>query len=660
MEYRALSATEIEQLEKQGCRAADWQAVTVSEPLHAERLHNVHFQGEVQLGCFEKELEIQSGVTKPSGLQDCFIQDCTLADNVYINGVKNLVGYHIEPEVAIENVGRLIVSGETTFGNGTEIEILNEGGGRDLLLYNQLTAQIAYLLVNYRHNGDFIQQLQKLIQDYVAQQKASHGTIGKGARILNSGTIRNMNIGVKARIEDALTLENGTLVSSEEAPVLIGSDVIARDFIAQEGSKIEDGAVVENCFIGQAVTIGKQFSAENSAVFANSEFFHGEGLSIFAGPYTVSHHKSSLLIAGLFSFYNAGSGTNQSNHMYKLGPLHQGILERGSKTGSFSYLLWPARIGAFTAVIGKHYSNFDTTNLPFAYLEEDEGKSVLTPAMNLLTVGTLRDSRKWPKRDKRASRDKLDLINFELFSPYTIGRVLTAIDLLKSLYDTASKKQEYVKYKGLQIKRLLLRTTRKYYQIAINIYLGNELVKKLKPALDSKTRFKELKAELLAHPGDISQTWTDLSGMIAPLDKIERLVSTVADQKIAAIQDLRQALQEIHDSYAEDNWRWCLDLMQKQLKKSVSEITSQDLMEVIETWKDNVIKLNNMILKDAQKEFDPNSRIGYGIDGDKDIRGQDFAAVRGAYDQNSFVTGLQAENDQVAETAAQLIKWLPK
>ena len=49
---------------------------------------------------------------------------------------------------------------------------------------------------------------------------------------------------------------------------------------------------------------------------------------------------------------NAGSGSNQSNHMYKLGPIHQGTLERGAKTTSDSYILWPARVGAFSLVMG--------------------------------------------------------------------------------------------------------------------------------------------------------------------------------------------------------------------------------------------------------------------------------------------------------------------
>ena len=34
--------------------------------------------------------------------------------------------------------------------------------------------------------------------------------------------------------------------------------------------------------------------------------------------------------------------------MYKLGPIHQGAMERGAKTTSDSYILWPARVGAFS------------------------------------------------------------------------------------------------------------------------------------------------------------------------------------------------------------------------------------------------------------------------------------------------------------------------
>jgi hypothetical protein len=314
----------------------------------------------------------------------------------------------VEENVAIYNVGSLVVNKESTFGNGTEIEVLNEGGGRELPIFDRLSSQIGYLTVLYRHDKEFTERILSLIKDYCESRRSIRGRINSGTRIHDSLIIRNVLVGSHAVISGASLLEEGTIQSCIEAPVFIGSGVTAKKFIILSGSKIDGGVILEKSFVGQGVIMGKQFSAENSVFFANCEAFHGEACSLFAGPYSVTHHKSTLMIASLVSFFNAGSGTNQSNHMYKLGPLHQGILERGSKTGSFSYLLLPVQIGAFSVVMGKHYSNFDTSDFPFSYISEEKGKNELTPAMNLFTVGTRRDVDKWPARDRRNDRDKLD------------------------------------------------------------------------------------------------------------------------------------------------------------------------------------------------------------------------------------------------------------
>ena len=253
---------------------------------------------------------------------------------------------------------QLAVRGHSSFGNGKEIEVLNEGGGRELMLFDKLNAQLAFMLVFYRHESALINAINNMIQEYSIMRTSETGNIGKGTVIMNTGTISNVEIGEYVTIRGTTLLENGTVVSNGYAPVVIGEGVIARNFIVQSGSTVDGAALLENCFVGQSVEMGKQFSAENSVFFANSEAFHGEAVSVFAGPYTVSHHKSTLLIAGMFSFFNGGSGTNQSNHMYKLGPVHQGIVERGSKTGSFAYMLWPSRIGAFTVVDGKEHGTF--------------------------------------------------------------------------------------------------------------------------------------------------------------------------------------------------------------------------------------------------------------------------------------------------------------
>ena len=152
--------------------------------------------------------------------------------------------------------------------------------------------------------------------------------------------------------------------------------------------------------------------------------------SAFAGPYTVTHHKSTLLIGGLFSFYNAGSGTNQSNHRYKLGPTHEGKLERGCKTGSFAYMMWPCRVGPFSVVLGKHTRSFDTADLPFSHLEADSsGRCELIPGHYIATVGTLRDGAKWPKRDRRSGPELRDVLCFDVFNPLTVGRMVAGAAL---------------------------------------------------------------------------------------------------------------------------------------------------------------------------------------------------------------------------------------
>ena len=67
-----------------------------------------------------------------------------------------------------------------------------------------------------------------------------------------------------------------------------------------------------------------------------------------------------------------------------------------------------------------------------------------------------------------------------------------------------------------------------------------------------------------------------------------------------------------------------------------------------------------MILKDAEKEFDSGSRLGFGIDGDEKTRDMDFHAVRGSYEENKFVSGLIKENIDVEEKADRFIALLER
>ena len=190
----------------------------------------------------------------------------------------------------------------------------------------------------YRHRPNIVGRLKEMAREYAASVTSATGTIGENVTIVDAGYIKNVNIGPCCQIEGAGRLKNGTIRSTNQSPVHIGYGVILDDFIIQSGCKIEDGSIMSRCFLGQNCTMGHTYSATDSLFFSNCQGENGEACSIFAGPFTVTHHKSTLLIAGIFSFMNAGSGSNQSNHMYKLGPIHQGALERGAKTLSLIHI----------------------------------------------------------------------------------------------------------------------------------------------------------------------------------------------------------------------------------------------------------------------------------------------------------------------------------
>ena len=657
MEFRKINQNEITALLSQGCFAEDWATVLVKDGFLPERVRNVRFYGKVLIGTLDGELETSPGCRRPAGIFNAWLHNVTIDDRILISNVGFLSNYNIEENVAIENVASMEVNGATAFGNGTELEVLNEGGGRELLIFDSLSAQVAYLMVLYRHDAAMIDNLKKMIDVYVETQKGITGTVAKGARIPNCTTIRNVRIGENAVISGAVDLEDGSVLSSAADPSVIGDGVIARHFIIQSGSKVDSGALLDKCFVGQGVRIGKQYSAENSAFFANCEGFHGEAVGLFAGPYTVTHHKSTLLIAGLFSFFNAGSGSNQSNHMYKLGPLHQGILERGSKTGSFSYMLWPSRVGAFSVVTGKHYINFDASEFPFSYITEEEGKTVLTPAMNLFTVGTRRDSVKWPKRDRRKDACKYDLIHFDLFSPYIMAKILRGIEVLENLREKASPDQEYVFYKGLQIKRLLLRSGIKFYKTALKIYLGQNLVDRLQQ-LQSETSLPKLLEKLVDNRTVVGDAWVDLAGMLTPQEDVETLQSTLRTGRISTLQELSSGLLEMYQQYSGKSWAWCRKLIEKEIGIDLEKVRTEQLVSLVQDWAVTRAKFNNMILNDASKEFDNSSKIGFGIDGDDAVRNADFEAIRGTLENNSFANGLKEEIAAARVTADALNAFL--
>ncbi|MBQ8939147.1 MAG: DUF4954 family protein [Paludibacteraceae bacterium] len=633
--YRQLTSAEIAQLEAQGCSAENWAEVEVAQEFDPRYVRNTRFSGHNRLGVFRREIEMPGGLKVHSGIYNATLHNCKVGDDAHLYNIHNYIAnYRIGRETCIENVNAILVDGRTTFGNGVRVPVMNEGGGREIPIFNELSASLAYILTLYRHRPEMIREVERLIDAYAETQASEVGYIGDHVRILNCGSIKNVKVGDYAELTGVSRLKNGTINSNESAPVRLGSGVKCVDFIIASGVEIGDSTLVDKCFVGQGCIFDKHYSAGESLFFSNCQGMHGEACAIFAGPYTVTHHKSTLLIAGMFSFLNAGSGSNQSNHMYKLGPIHQGIAERGAKTTSDSYLLWPSKIGAFSLVMGRHTHHADTSELPFSYLIENNSESYLVPGANLRTVGTIRDAQKWPKRDNRKDPHRLDQINFNLLSPYTVQKMWRGREVLNELQALSGENTEVYGYRNCKIRNSSLRHGRELYTIGIQKFLGNSLISRLE-----KTEWHtlaEMRAALRPDSTAGSGDWVDLAGLIAPKSEVSRLLNDIEKGGLT-LENIQARLVQLHANYYSYEWTWALEKLEQVWGCSVEEVSLEQICMTVNQWLEAVVNLDHMVYDDARKEFDLNSQTGFGVDGDREQAEADFEEVRGSFESNSFV-----------------------
>ncbi len=424
MEYRNLTNEETRILERNRCRAENWSLVKVEAGLEEPkagrmifRAKRVKFEGRVNLG---------AGCV----LIDSTIVNCTIGRRSEVRNTERIENYVVGDDCHIFNDGSITARPWAAMGCGTTVDVLDETGGRQVTICPEYSAQVAYMMAFYRHDPALVQRLKNLVRAWGEEHSAPQGRIGDGVTICYVTAIEDVNIGDRSQIRSAVKLENGTL--GVETQVL--ENVSAADFILADKAVLGTSCVAKHVFLGQAASLNNSFVAHNSLIFANSVLECGETDALFAGPHTVSFHRSTLLIAAATSFFNAGSGTNQSNHYYCTGPIHHGILERGCKTGSNSYIKWPARIGQFTVIIGSHGNHPDTSSLPFSYVFGNGGETTVIPAANIRTCGVMRDVLKWRGRDKRSAEcRRLDCINYEEFTPYNAERMFQGISLLERI-----------------------------------------------------------------------------------------------------------------------------------------------------------------------------------------------------------------------------------
>ena len=593
MQYRSLTFEEIDTLERNSCWAEDWSRVEVAEEgFQAKYFHRVMFYGDIRLGSFQKNIEIAKDFVKHAGINDATLRNVTVGDDCLIEKVGNYINnYTIGNDCLISNISVMETTEGASYGEGNLISVLNEVGDGNVILFHDLNSQFAAFMVKHFNNKDLKNAIRRLVSEEIARTNPERGTIGNNVKIINTREITNTIIQDDCEISGASKLSDCTILSSENASVFIGTGVICENSIISDGSSIINSVKMQDCFVGEACQIANGFTASQSIFFANSFMTNGEACAAFCGPFCASHHKSSLIIGGMFSFYNAGSGTNFSNHAYKMGPMHWGILERGTKTASGSYLLMPATIGAFSVCFGKLMHHPNTTALPFSYLIAEADKMFLVPGRNITTVGLYRDIRKWPRRDMRPQHSQKSIVNFDWLSPFTVGEILRGKKILENLRQASGDNVSSYNYHEYVINASSLRKGIKYYDIALRIYMGAVLKRAHKWGFFGKP---ETEIGL--------GKWDDLSGLLLPASEEQRLIDEIKYGTLETIQEVIDRFHEINDNYRVYQWAWTYRMILEYY--GIKEITTEDDARIKKDYIEARRAWIAEIRKDAEKEFE--------------------------------------------------------
>lgn len=589
--YRQLREEEINVLEDNSCWAEDWTSVLVDEDFKPNYFHRVMFYGKIHLGAFEKNVEIANGFFKHSGINNSTLRNVTVGDNCLIENISNYINnYKIGDDCYISNVCTLETTEGATYGKGNLISVLNEVGEGNLMLFDNLNSQFAAFMVKHSGDKEMKNQLRHIITREVKEGLPDCGIIGDRVKIINTKEITNAILEDDCEVNGASRLSDCTLVTTNEANVYVGTGVIIENSIVSEGSRIVNSVKMQDCFVGEACQISNGFTASQSVFFANSYMSNGEACAAFCGPFTASHHKSSLLIGAQFSFYNAGSATNFSNHAYKMGPMHWGVLERGTKTASGAYLLLPATIGTFSVCFGKLMHHPNTRKLPFSYLIAEGNTMYLVPGRNITTVGLYRDIRKWPKRDTRPQGAQKSVVNFDWLSPFSVGEILKGKKILEDLRDASGDDVSYYNYHEYVIKANNLHKGIESYDIALRIYMGAVLKRVQKWNLFGSPRAS-------VGEGD----WADLSGLLLPESEEQRLADDIKSGALSTIGQINDRFEDLNANYREYQWTWTYKMIcdyygVESIDDQLAERIHQDYVTARRAWIAE-------IRRDAEREF---------------------------------------------------------
>ena len=445
IDYRQLSAYEIEVLVRNRNTSDNWNNILVSDAFNAELVKNCKFYGLVRIGKLEPLSLSFSDLKVPVGLYNSNIISCDFGDNVCIDNVNYLSHYILGNEIIINNVNELVTTNHAKFGNGIIkkdepesiriwMEICNENGGRSVLPFNGMLPGDAFMWSKFRDDDTLQQKFKQFTEAKFNDLRGYYGKIGDRTVIKNTAIIKDVWIGDDAYIKGANKLKNLTINSGDEGRTQIGEGceivngiigygcrlfygVKAVRFIMASHSQLKYGARLINSYLGNNATISC-CEVLNSLIFPAHE----------------QHHNNSFLCAAVVMGQSniAAGATIGSNHNSRAAD-GEIVAGRGFWPGLCVSLKHNSKFASYTILAKGDYPAELNIPIPFSLVSNDISKNelIVLPAYWFMynMYALARNSWKYVDRDKRTER--IQHIEYDYLAPDTVNEILHALTILE-------------------------------------------------------------------------------------------------------------------------------------------------------------------------------------------------------------------------------------
>ncbi len=448
---RKLTADEIEKLKTQGNSTENWNNILVTEDFTPDNIRNSRFMGMCILGKFSaKEIEVDDNLTLSPGIYNSTLKDSTIGNDVAIYNCGLISNYTIGTRTALLKNGLIHCTGSRKFGNGIEITIGNETGGREVLSFAELNIELAEIIATNRANPKLLKDYEEFIKEYGEHFNSGRGVISCDAKLIGNDRIVDVLIGRGTIIKSSTLVENCSILSSPEEYVSITNGAYIKNACIQWGCSIDTMAIVEDSVLTEHSHVERHGKVTHSIIGPNTGIAEGEVTSSLVGPFVGFHHQS-LLISAIWpeGKGNVGYGANVgSNHTSKA-PDQEILCGEGTFFGLGVNIKFPTDFSnAPYSIIATGVSALpQRVEFPFSLINTPSNLFPgVSPAYNEIFPGWVlsdniftvrRNEGKYKKRNK-AKRSRFV---FEVFRPEIVDRMIEA---RKKLLEIEEKKEIYL------------------------------------------------------------------------------------------------------------------------------------------------------------------------------------------------------------------------